>query len=99
MTAIAEVDGDVAGAGLRLAADRHLVAGQLAADRRRLQQREADLAAAADIGDDAAPALRVAELLRDQVDEVIDVEQVAHLLAGAAVADVGEGPAEEVAEQ
>ena len=48
---------------------------------------------------DAAPALRVAELLVDQVDQVVDVEQVAHLLAGAAVADVGEGPAEVVAEQ
>ncbi len=97
--AVAQVDRHVAGAGLGDDPDRHLVAGQLAAERGRLQQREAALAAAADVGGDAAPALRVAELLVDQVDQVVDVEQVAHLLARAAVADVGERAAEEVAEQ
>ena len=39
------------------------------------------------------------ELQVDQIDQVLDVEEVADLLARAAVADVGERPAEEVAEQ
>ena len=36
----------------------------------------------------AAPAVRVRELAVDQLDEVVDVQQVADLLAEAAVADV-----------
>ena len=64
--------------------------GELAAQRGRLAQRQAALAPAADV--DAAPAQCSGsrELLLDQVDEVVDVQQVAHLLARAAVADVGQ---------
>src|SRR6478672_3210135 len=97
--AVTEVDRDVAGPGLGLNPDRYLFAGQLTADLSRLQQREAALAATARVRGNAAPALRVAELLVDEVDQVVDVKQVAHLLAGAAVADVGEWAAEVVAEQ
>src|SRR3954454_16966648 len=99
MLAVAEVDRHVPGPGLCLDADLHLVAGQLAADLGGLQQREAALATAADVGDGTAPTLRLAQLLVDQVDQVVDVEEIAHLLAGAAVADVGERPPELVAEQ
>src|SRR5215204_3491410 len=97
--AVAQVDRYVAGTVLGLGADRRLVAGQLAAERGRLQQREAALTAAADVRGDPAPAFGVAELAVDEVDQVVDVEQVANLLARAAVADVGQGAAEEVAEQ
>ncbi len=89
--AVAQVDRDVAGPVSRgRLSIGDLVAGQLAAELRRLEQREAALAPAADVGGDPAPALGIAELLVDEVDQVVDVEQVAHLLAGAAVADVGE---------
>ena len=44
-------------------------------------QREADLAPAADVADEAVPAPGVGELLVDQLDQVVDVQQVAHLLA------------------
>ena len=54
---------------------------------------------AADVHDDAGPVLRVGELLVDQLDQIVDVQQVADLLAGAAEADVAERPAEVVGEQ
>ena len=69
-----------------------------AADLGRLQQREAALAAAADVDGAPVPRLRVEQLALDQVDQVLDVEQVAHLLAAAAEADVGERVAEVVGE-
>ena len=55
------------------------------------QEREAALAAAADVDGDAAQRSGSPSCSLDQVDEVVDVEQVADLLAGAAVADVGSG--------
>ena len=78
--------------------DRDLVAGQLAADRGRLQQGEAALAAAAGVHGHAVPLRRVEELALDQVDEVIDVEEVADLLAMSPEPDVGERVAEVVGE-
>ena len=79
--------------------DRHLVAGQLAADLGRLAQREAALAAAADVDRAAVPALGVEQLALDEVDEVLDVEQVADLLALAAEPDVGERAPEMVGQE
>ena len=62
------------------------------------QQREAALAAAADVHGAPVPGRRVEQLALDQVDQVLDVEQVAHLLALAAEADVAERVAEVVGE-
>ena len=90
--------GHVAGPRLRDRLDRHLVAGQLAADLGRLQQREAALAAAADVDGAPVPGPLVEQLALDQVDQVLDVQQVAHLLAPAAEADVAERVAEVVGE-
>src|SRR5664279_2862531 len=56
--------------------DRHLVAGQATADLGRLRQREAALAAAADVDGAPVPGLAVEQLALDQVDQVLDVEQV-----------------------
>ena len=65
-----------------------LVAGDLAAESRCFQQGQAAGPPAADV--DGTPSQRVGleQLLLDQVDEVLDVEQVAHLLAAPPVADV-----------
>ena len=98
LRAIGKVYGHVAGARLGDRLDRNLVAGQLAADLGRLQQREAALAAAADVDRAPVPALGVEQLALDQVDQVLDVEQVADLLALAAEADVAERAAEVVGE-
>ncbi len=69
-----------------------------AADLGRLQQREAALAAAADVDGAPVPGVGIEQLALDQVDQVLDVEQVAHLLALAAEADVAERVAEVVGE-
>ena len=54
--------------------DWDLVPGQLAAQLRRLGQREADLASAADIAYEPGPTTGVAELKIDELDQVGDME-------------------------
>src|SRR5207245_8172791 len=85
---------NVARASLLHRLDRNLVAGQLAADLGRLQQREAALSPAADIDGAPVPLLRIEQLQLNQVDQVLHVEKVANLLALAAEADVFERLAE-----
>ena len=55
--------------------------GDLGAQRGRLQQRQAAVASAADVDRDAVPALGTVELLVEQLEQVLDVEQIADLLA------------------
>src|SRR4051794_20828584 len=59
-------------------------AGQLAAQLGGLPQREADVAPTADVDRAAVPGGALAELFVDEHDHVLDVQQVAHLLARAA---------------
>src|SRR6187399_2380772 len=92
--AVRDEDGDVIPPGLRYPLDRDLVAGQLPADLCRLEQREAVVPAAPDVAHEARPATRVAELLVHQLDQVVDVEQIAHLLSLASIADVAQREAE-----
>ncbi len=97
--AVGQVDAHVAGALLVRLLDGHLVAGQLAAQLGRLGERQAHVAAAADVDGGAGPVTGPHELVVDQVDQVADVEQVADLLALAAVADVAQVLPEAVGEQ
>src|ERR1700709_549604 len=69
LRAVGKVYGHVAGPGLDDRRHRHLVAGQLAADRGRLPQREAALATAADVDGAPAPGLPVEQLALDQADQ------------------------------
>src|SRR3954471_15948107 len=78
--------------------DRHLVAGQPPADLGRLAQREAALAAAADVHRTPVPGVGIEQLALDQVDQVLDMEEIAHLLAMPSEADVAERVAEVVGE-
>src|SRR6201999_1372703 len=78
--AVGKIDGDVPLPRLGDWRDRQLVAGPPPA-LRRLQQREAALAAAAGVHGLAVPLLRVEQLPLDQVDKVFDVEEIAYLLA------------------
>src|SRR6185312_15403583 len=96
--AVGKIDGNVPLAGLGDRRDRHLVAGQPLADRRRLQQGEAALAATAGVHGLAVPLVGVEQLALDQVDQVEDVEEIAHLLAMPSETDVGERVAELVGE-
>jgi hypothetical protein len=50
----------------------------------------------ADVPVEAGPVFRPQQQLLDQVDEIVDEEQVADLLAGPSIADVLKGPAEVV---
>src|SRR5437764_3538207 len=86
--AVGDVERDVAGALLGQAADLDAVAGDLGAQVGRLAQRERDLAAAACVGDHARPLVRGRELRDDELDDVVDVDEVAHLFAAAAEAEV-----------
>src|SRR3954468_16075580 len=79
--------------------DGHLVAADLGAQRGQLAEREAHVDAAADVVDLPVPALGVVELALDEVDEVVDMKEVADLLARAAEADVAQRPAQPVPEQ
>ncbi len=97
--AVGDVHRDVAGAGGRDRFDRAPFPGDLLAQRGRLEQREAAVAAAADVRDYTVPPIWCGELLVDQVDEVLDVQQVANLLSGPVVADVRQRPAEVVGKQ
>jgi hypothetical protein len=74
------------------------VAGQLAAQRSGLEERETRLAPAADVERSAGPGGGVSQLHLDQVDQVVDVDHVANLLALAAVADVRQRPLQVVAQ-
>src|SRR5215218_8903681 len=97
--AVREVDPHVARALLGRGLDRHPVAGQLPAELGRLDQRQARGAATADVDRRARPVVGTEELVLDEVDQVVHVEEVAHLLAGTAVSDVAELAPEVVAEQ
>ena len=97
--AVRRVERHVARARVGDRLDRDLVAGQLAAQVGRLAQRQRAGDAAADVERLPVPALGVGELLEHEVAEVVDVQQVAHLLAAAAVADVGQRPLLHVREQ
>ena len=96
--AVRDVDGDIPGAVLigRLHIDPG--AGDLGAERRRLSQREAATPAATDVGGHAVPTLRITELAIDQLDQILDVEEIADLLARSAKPDVAERTAEMVGE-
>ena len=97
--AVGDVDRNVAGrVPRRLGPTGTALPGELAAQLGRLEQREAALAAAADVDRRAGPVLGTSQLLLDQLDQVVDVQQVAHLLAGAAEADVAQRPPEVVGE-
>src|SRR3954470_5728164 len=96
--AVGQVYRDVPLARLLHRRDRHLVAGQPLADRGRLAQREAALAATADVHSAPVPVLGVEQLTLDQVDQVLDVEEVPYLLAMPPEPDVAEWVAEAVGE-
>jgi hypothetical protein len=64
-----------------------------------LEQRDRPFEPAAGVHDRARPPFAVRELQVDQVDGVVDVQDVANLLAAAAEADVLERPPEVVREQ
>src|SRR6185436_7825212 len=78
--------------------DRHLVAGQALADLGRLAQREAALAATADVHGAAVPGRRIEQLALDKVDQVLDVEKISYLLSIPPEPDVAERVAEVVGE-
>src|ERR1700753_755794 len=96
--AVGKIDGDVSRRGLGDRGDRNLVAGKALADAGRLAQREAALVAAAGVHGVAVPLRWVEELALDEVDQVLDVEKVSHLLAMPPEPDVGERVAEVVGE-
>src|SRR5260221_14517067 len=66
---------------------------------RQLEERDANIAAAADIIGLAGVAHPAAHLQIDETAKVMDMQQVAHLGSGAAVADIGEPATEDVARQ
>src|SRR4029077_17250537 len=88
---------------LRRARDPDLVARDLLAQRRRLEQRQATGATAADVDRHPVPSRWIEDLFVDQADQIIDVQQVADLLTVAPETDVpertlevmGEDPASE----
>src|SRR3954447_10495903 len=88
--AVRNVQGHVAGPFARVGLHIDAVARDVSTQLGRLEQRQADLAPAAGVDGGAVPAVRVLELVDDQVDEVVDVEQVADLLARAAEPDVAQ---------
>src|ERR1700761_6884541 len=96
--AVGKIDGDVPLPGLGDRGDRHLVAGQALADAGGLAQREAALVAAAGVHGTAVPLVGIEQLPLDQVDQVLDVQKIAHLLAMPPEPDVGERVAEIVGE-
>src|SRR5436305_2691403 len=96
--AVGQVYRDVPLAGLLHRRDRHLVAGEALADLGGLTQREAALAATADVHRAPVPRLGLEQLALDQVNQVLDVKEVAHLLALPTDADVAERVAEAVGE-
>jgi hypothetical protein len=69
---------DIAGAALIDSVDAYFVAGQLTAEVRRFEQRSCS---PADVPVEAGPVFRPQQLPLDQVDEIVDEEQVADLLA------------------
>src|SRR5204862_6332267 len=96
--AVRDVDRHVTPAPLRLRRDLHLAACQLPTQVRSFPERQAPLPAAADVHGQAAPAVRHAHLLLHQIYDVGYMEDVAHLLAAAAIADVREVAPEVVAQ-
>src|SRR5215472_7689086 len=66
---------------------------------RQLEQGDADIRAAADIGGLPGKAVGVPNLQIDQAAKIGDVQDVAHLRSGAAVADIGELAAEHMTRQ
>src|SRR3954469_1694574 len=73
---------------------RHVIARELTAERRRLGERQTALAATADVECAAGPVLGPGQLLLDKVEQVIDVQEVAYLLARSAVAEICGPPSE-----
>src|SRR3954451_19565722 len=96
--AVGQVYRDISLARLLHRRDRHLVAGELPADRGRLAQRKAALVAAADVHRAPVPGAGIEQLPLDQVEQVLDVEEIAHLLATPPEPDVAERVAEVVGE-
>ena len=94
---VGEVEGDVGVAVLGFAGDGDGVAGEFAAEGGHFAEGGADVASASDVEGLAGEGVEVVDLVQDELEEVVDVEHVAYLFAGAAVADVFEGTAEEVA--
>ncbi len=94
---VGEVEGDVGVAVLGFAGDGDGVAGEFAAEGAHFAEGGADVASAADVEGLAGEGIEVVDLVQDELEEVVDVEHVAYLFAGAAVADVFEGTTEEVA--
>ena len=74
-----------------------LLPGLLGADLGQLAERDGDLVAAADVVDPPVPALRRPNCGSEQVEEVVDVQHVADLLARAAEADIAQRLVEVVA--
>src|ERR1043166_10124021 len=96
LATVAEVADEVLRAVLAHRVDGDAVAGVLAAQRGQLLQRDADFRAAADVEHLAVEPVELQELHLQQVEQVLNVQQATHLLAGAAVADVRELAAEHV---
>src|SRR6201999_1658320 len=94
--AVGKIDRHVALPRLGDRGDLHLVAGQPLTDAGRLAQREAALVAAAGVHGAAVPLVGIEQLPLDQVDQVLDVEEIAYLFAMPPEPDVGERVAEVV---
>src|SRR6266566_9657782 len=89
--AVGEVDRHVAGPRFVGAAlDRDTSTGEGAADLRQLDEGQAAASAAPDIERATGPRVRLRELIFEQVDEVLDVQKVAHLLALATEAEIAQ---------
>src|SRR5207244_653517 len=91
LPAVGEVDRHIAGPRFGGAAlDRDALAGEGPADLSQLHERQAAAAAAADVERATGPLVRPCELIVEQVDEVLDVQEVAHLLSVAAETEVAQ---------
>src|SRR5207302_9707774 len=79
--------------------DRHPEPGESAADLRQLDERQAATESAADIERATGPVVRACELILEQVDQVLDVQEIAHLLTVAAEAEIAQRAPEVMGKQ